>query len=155
MKPDTTLTVEQIRAKLAGLPVPQTSAQRTADKLERTAKQVDRMVNKIASMKKSAGMTPVQIRQGLDLLFQKYDFNPAEELIRTSMETDDVSLATRINMFLVEFVLPKLKSIEVSGSIDHNHSVVIRRFGPGGEIQDSPAKVLGRITKPIDAEVLG
>lgn len=149
MKTDV-LSPEQMRAKLAGQPIPSTESQQAALIGNRTAKTVEQLSRKLDALKRTNKMTPAELRQGLDLLFAKYDFSPAEELIRTSMETNDVSLATRINMFLLEFVLPKLKSVEVSGTIDHNHVVVIRRFGQ----PDEPAKVLGRIAAPIDAEVL-
>jgi hypothetical protein len=104
-------------------------------------------------------MTPQQIREGLDLLFQKYDFNPVEDLIQTAQGTADESLSTRICMFLTEFLVPKLKSIEVSGTVEHNHTVVIRRFGPSGEIQDTPAPRMRTLEvqaeRVIDEEVRG
>lgn len=112
---------------------------------------VAELSNKVKSLASKPKMTPQQLREGLDMLFQRYDFSPAEELIKTSQGTNDVNLATRINMFLLEFIMPKLKSVEVSGSIDHVHTVVIRRFGQ----PDEPAKILGRIAAPIDAEIIG
>ena len=146
------LTPDQMRQKLADQPV--TATQEEAGAAMMRAKGAEKKVNELAkkleAIREKPKMTPAQLREGLDLLFSKYDFSPAEELIRTSMQTDDVSLATRINMFLLEFVLPKLKSVEVSGTIDHNHVVVIRRFGQ----PDEPAKILGRIQSPIDAEVI-
>ena len=100
----------------------------------------------------------------MDLLFQKYDFSPVEELIITAQHTDDQSLSTRICMFLTEFLIPKLKSVEVSGTIDHQHTVVIRRFGPEGQINDTPVqRVPGlpvtnapvkHVERVIDAEVV-
>jgi len=142
-----------MRQKLAGQPVTSTQEQTNEALLKASVAQrnVGYLEKKLDALSKKPKMTPAQLREGLDLLFQKFNFSPAEELIRTSMETDDVSLATRINMFLLEFVMPKLKSVEVSGSIDHNHVVVIRRFGQ----PDEPARVLGRIAAPIDAEVIG
>jgi hypothetical protein len=147
------LTPDQMRQKLAGTPVTPTIEQNNEALLKASVAQrnVSKLQKKLEAMKVGKKMTPAELRQGLDAIFEKYNFSPAEELIRTSQETNDVSLATRINMFLLEFVMPKLKSVEVSGSIDHNHVVVIRRFGQ----PDEPAKVLGRIQAPIDAEVIG
>ena len=147
------LTPDQMRQKLAGLPVTATREELNDATLKaaHAERNVGYLQKKLEALKNKPKMTPAQLREGLDMLFTKFNFSPAEELIRTSQETDDVSLATRINMFLLEFAMPKLKSVEVSGSIDHNHVVVIRRFGQ----PDEPAKVLGRIQAPIDAEVIG
>ena len=138
------LTPEQMRAKLAGTYVPPTSE--NADVLmQRTLtaeQQVERLTRKVAalsqSVKNGKRLTPTEIRQGIDLLFQKYQFSPVEELIITAQNTDDQNLSTRICMFLTEFMLPKLKSVEVSGTVDHQHTVVIRRFGPEGKVVDTP-----------------
>jgi hypothetical protein len=114
-------------------------------------KSVETLQAEAAALARKPNMTPAKMREGIKELFDRYNFNPVEELIIESQSTDDVSLATRINMFLTEFFVPKLKSVEVSGTIDHNHAVVIRRFGPGGQVIDTPAPRLGAV---IDAQVV-
>ena len=116
---------------------------------------------KIESLRKGKKLTPAQIREGLDLLFQQYDFSPVESLVKLAMCTQDENLQARVCMFLTELVLPKLKSVEVSGSVDHTHTVVIRRFGPAGEVQDSPLRrvpglpAARPVERVIDEEVTG
>jgi len=105
---------------------------------------------------RSRKATPAEIRQGLDLLMQKHDYSPVEELILLAKTTQDEAVEMKIAMFLTEFLVPKLKSVEVKGQVDHIHQVVIRRFGQ----QDTPLpqKLPGlpptaELEKVIDAEV--
>ena len=124
---------------------------------------VQKQIEQLRAAKAAKKMTPSEIRQGLDLLMQKYNYSPLENLIITSQQTDNESLSTKIDMFLLEFLLPKLKSVEVSGQVDHTHTVVIRRFGSDGRIEDTPVKRLPgapisdpstrKIMTEIDAEV--
>jgi hypothetical protein len=83
-------------------------------------------------------LTPSEIREGIDALFQKYDFSPVENLVLLCMGQPDKPLTTaqeiQINMFLTEFLIPKLKSVEVKGQVDHVHTIVMRRFGPDGPV---------------------
>lgn len=115
--------------------------QRTEAKAAQLAQEVEFLKDKVASidvLKAGKKLTPQQIREGIDILFQKYDFSPVEELIKLAMSTENEGLSARICMHLMEFILPKLKSVEVSGSVDHNHTVVIRRFGKSDEALPQP-----------------
>ncbi len=169
------LTPEQMREKLAGREVVFNADQMATVRMgtgeadvrsraaQRKAEQVSQQLADVKEKLKRKKMTPQEIREGLDLLFQKYDYSPVENLIITSQQTDDQSLSTRIDMFLTEFFIPKLKSVEVSGQVDHQHDVIIRRFGSAGEIIDEPLKkILGlpsadseakSVEKTIDVEV--
>lgn len=153
------LSPEEIRAKLEGRVFVPTV----------TEEQVEETVNKVESIKRNKRMTPAEIREGMDLLFQKYDFSPVEELILIA-RSDETLESTKVSIckFLTEFLIPKLKSVEVKGQVDHNHMVVIRRFGPDGKPEDkplvkvpglpapgSPVKEAARATeRVIDAEVV-
>ena len=145
-----------MRAKLAGLPIPPTEQQAVQMKniiVDDKLKQIERKIKDVEMASKTKKMSPAEMRAGIELLYQKYNFNPVEELIVTAQQTDDASLSTRICMFLTEFLVPKLKSVEVSGTVDHNHTVVIRRFGPDGP-SDSPMKRLeGMDTKRVDVAI--
>jgi len=105
------------------------------------------MEAKIKSLSSGRKLTPAEIRESMDLLFQKYDFSPVEELIKMAMSTDDEGRKQRICEFLTEFMIPKLKSIEVKGQVEHNHVVVVRRFGMDGTPRDVP--VIRNITPKV------
>lgn len=126
-------SVEEMRERLAGGPCKETVPIATpADIRDEVARRVEAKIAETRQRK----MTPSEIRQGLDLLFAKHDFSPVEELIQIAKRTDNEATTVRICCFLTEFFLPKLKSIEVSGQVDHNHTVVIRRYGDDGKHQD-------------------
>jgi uncharacterized membrane protein YheB (UPF0754 family) len=141
-------TPEEIRQKLRG-EIPKSevehkvknviddAADRAHESIERQAKKVLSKLNEDVTRKK---LTPLELRQGLDLLFQKYNFSPVEELIRVAQSTDSETTMVSICKFLTEFMIPKVKSVEVSGSVDHNHTVVIRRFGNDGKVYDEELK---------------
>lgn len=83
--------------------------------------------------------TPKDLRDALNLLFEKHDFSPAEELVEMVLETDStgqyvLSPDQRIRILsdLQSYVMPKLKSVEVSGEVEHKHSIVIVRYGDDG-----------------------
>jgi hypothetical protein len=96
------------------------------------------MKRKIDALKSGRKLTPAQIRESMDLLFQHYDFSPIEELIKMAIGTEEERTKKDICMFLTEFMVPKLKSVEISGQVDHTHTVVIRRYGENGKITDQP-----------------
>ena len=137
--------VEQLKAESLGhewVPPAQAAGQRVEAKVAQNEKEVQQLkqdMAKLAALKAGKKMTPQQIRESVDLLFQKYDFSPVEELIKLATRTDDEALAARICMHLMEFILPKMKSIEVSGQVDHTHTVVIRRFGKEDQQLAQPA----------------
>lgn len=164
-------TVEEMRHILAGtkpeeVPVeqdgsgPKRVSRPVAPGVQKLRGQVEMLTEKIEDIRSGKKLTSAELRQGIEMLFQKHDFNPVEELIIMANQCEDLKDRIKICMFLTEFHIPKLKSIEVSGSIDHQHTVVIRRFGKDGQASDSPmpSKVtqsLSRgVTSVIDAEVV-
>lgn len=89
--------------------------------------------NRTAAKKKR--MTPDELRDALARLFDTYDFSPAEELVRMVMApghphyvTDD-KLRASILMDLQSYVMPRLKSNEIKGRVDHDHKITIVRIG--------------------------
>lgn len=107
--------------------------------------------------------TAKEMRERLLNLFEHEQFNPVKELIQIAKTSKKEETVVSICKFLTEFLVPKLKSIEVSGSVDHTHTVVIRRFGPDGQRQDTPiqqaaSQQLRELARPteklIDAEVV-
>lgn len=147
MQRSTPKSVDQIRAEAAGQawvpdpPAPSIDKQRTQAKTAQLGREVEFLkdrVAKIDAMRLGRKLTPQQIREGIDSLFQQYDFSPVEELIKLAMSTENEGLSARICMHLMEFILPKLKSVEVTGQVEHTHTVVIRRFGREDVQLESP-----------------
>jgi hypothetical protein len=122
---------------------------------------IDVLRRKIEALKAGKKLTPAQIREGMDLLFQKYDFSPVEELIIMCMQSPDPEFRAKICMFLTKFMVPELKSVEVTGSVDHTHTVVIRRFGADGRVVDAPLRVPGlpdpmkEVAAPVERVIEG
>ena len=146
-----TPTVEEMKGILSGkAPVAQGSCQEKTPggTVNQIANEVSSLQKKVEMIRSGKRLTPKEIREGIDLLFQKYDFSPVEELICMAMTAEKEETKVRICMFLTEFMLPKLKSIEVSGSVDHNHSVVIRRFGKDGMQIDTPLQRVPGLPAP-------
>jgi len=131
-----------MRRKLQGLPpLKSLEISEAKDLISKTVEdKVEQAINELAITKLGKKFTPREIREGLDLLFQKHDFSPIERLIDIAKNTDDEQLEVSICKFLVKFLVPELKSVEVTGQVDHNHTVVIRRFGPDGRIEDAPIR---------------
>ena len=133
-----------------------------AEQLSSEMRDVKARLDQLAAIKQAKKLTPQQIRENIDLLFQKYDVSPVEELIKMAMSTQSEALAAKIWLSLVEYMLPKVKSIEVSGAVEHTHKVVIRRFGKddeeGQQKQTAPMKTLAHsvaetaVNRVIDVE---
>lgn len=75
------------------------------------------------------------LRDTLARMLKKYGVEPAEELVKMAVARDasgEFVLTTdqRIRVWegLMAYQMPKLKAIEMSGTIDHELTVVVRRF---------------------------
>lgn len=86
--------------------------------------------------------SPTELRAALGDLFEAYDFSPAEELVRMVMEkredgkfTMGDSLRVKVLSELQSYVMPKLSATKVEGRVDHQHTVMIVRYGEDGAIQ--------------------
>jgi len=86
--------------------------------------------------------TTAEIQEGLDLIMQKYGMEPAEELVKMVMEKDSVGAwvltndqRIKILSDLVQYRMPKLKSVEVAGNVNHKHEIIIVRYGEDGVVR--------------------
>jgi hypothetical protein len=89
-----------------------------------------------AAREKRSKLSPVEMRAKFDEILQNLDIEPAEELLRMATQrtpnggfvlTDDQRI--RIFTELNQYRMPKLKSIEQTGTVQHDHRVLIMRFG--------------------------
>lgn len=106
-------------------------------------------------------MTPTDLRKALNDLFSTYDFSPAEELVQMLMNKghehyiDDVRLRVNVLSELQSYVMPRLKSTEIKGEVEHKHTVVVVRYGEDGSVtQEQAPRVIDR-ESVVDAEVVG
>ena len=117
-------------------------------------RRVDAAVTRVVEKNLGRKLSAAEMRARLDVLLEKYDFNPIEELIRTAQDPDTpLAERTKINLQLTEYLLPKLKSVEVQGTVDHNHTIVIERYGEDGTVSRervhghaAPVKTIGEET---------
>jgi hypothetical protein len=114
------------------------------DVIEKTERQVDVLRNtlqnalrEIRESQEKRMLSPQELRAGIDLLFQKHNFHPVEELITLALD-GDTPLKERVGILkeLASFVIPKVRSVEVSGEVNHKHTVEIVRFGQNGKIAE-------------------
>jgi hypothetical protein len=102
--------------------------------------------------------TPRQdLSKKLDDLFARHGVEPAEELIMMAMERGEdgqhrLSDEQRIRVWseLLGYRMPKLRSMEVRGEVDHSLTVIVRKFGEDVIIERDASKSLGA---PIDVEI--
>lgn len=86
-----------------------------------------------------------ELQEAMHLLMEKYDFSPAEELVKLAIEMRDepVNLEIRVGILkeLLAYTSPKLKSVEVHGEVEHKHEIIITRWGPDGSIVKETPKL--------------
>lgn len=122
-------------------------------------KKVDKLGREVSKKR-----TAKDMREALDLLREKHDFSAAEELIELAMELRGkpllLNLRVKILETLLEYEVPKLKSVEVTGEVEHSHTITIVRYGEDGSIRQEKlqdpgsVKVLAApVTNAIEAEV--
>lgn len=93
-------------------------------------------------------MSPDDLRDALNGLFATYNFSPAEEMVMMIKDpshpyyVSDPGMRLKILSELQSYVMPKLKSTEVKGTVDHKHTIVIKRFGADGVVSTEKAPVL-------------
>jgi hypothetical protein len=127
--------------------------------LQRKVEALDRRVRRARSAK--------ELREALDVLFEKYDFNPARELIEivaglrdaeltcrdqqgNLLVTRATELRVRILQDLLGYATPKLKSVEVTGAIEHNHNISVVRYGEDGSVRKERTRAI-----PVQSERMG
>jgi hypothetical protein len=153
------LTAAQIKARIKpgeGLaPMSRFEANDKFEKMENEIeRRVDLAVTKVVEQNLGRKLTAQEMRGRLDILLAKHDFNPMEELILTAKDPDTLpSEKIKICLNLVEYMLPKLKSVEVKGEVDHQHTIVIERYGEDGKAIREPFASAVRPT-PADAKMI-
>lgn len=131
---------------------------------QQTAKTVEKLEAKILDLTKRMEMgksqlavrqrmTPQDMRDALNALFDTYNFSPAEELVQMLMLPSHpyyiTEPAQRVAVLkdLNAYVMPKLKSTEITGEVKHKHTITIMRIGPDGQANREAAAI------PIEAKV--
>jgi len=112
------------------------------------------------ALEKRKRMTPQDMRDALNGLFESYNFSPAEELVQMVMDPThqfyitDIRLRTSVLQDLNTYVMPKLKSTEIKGEVEHKHTIVIKRFGDDGVTKLEPFEApVNREAIPVESEV--
>jgi hypothetical protein len=120
---------------------------------------VSRLERQVESLATRGKMTAAEMREALVICCQRHNFMPADELARMVMERGgdgEFALTTdqriRVLSQLNKYIMPELKSVEVAGTVEHNHTINIIRYGEDGritkeEFKDQPMR------KIIDAKV--
>lgn len=160
---------ERIRLRDAGEPLPlpapvdmtpprppqRREIGRLMARVERVAEDSQREIRLLrGQLDRTSRKTPEELRHALNMMFETINFSPAEELARMCMETDSegrfalgTSERIRILSELNSYVMPKLKSVEVSGKVDHQHTIEIHRFGADGSVRTE--KVVDAKDRPL------
>jgi len=112
------------------------------------------------TLEKRKRMTPQDMRDALNGLFETYNFSPAEELVQMCMDPahpfyiEDLKLRVNVLQDLNSYVMPKLKNTEIKSTHEHTHTVVIKRFGDDGVTRMEPFEAPpNREAIPVAAEV--
>jgi hypothetical protein len=94
------------------------------------------LVERVEKLTRHQKMTPQERIKTLDEICRKHGIEPAEELIRMCAERNPdgtflLSPDQRIKILteLQQYRMPKLKSIEMQGTVDHTLTVVVKKFG--------------------------
>jgi len=147
-------SVEELRANKSGkapvAPSPERRVQELQDEVNRLRLAAQKMPTK------------AQLASELMDIFAKYKVEPIEELIKLGMSGDltpDQSI--KVWTELAAYRHPKRKAVEMTGSVDMNFTVVVRKFGESinvdtdGKLLDVPSG--GESTSraiPIDVDVV-
>lgn len=144
--------------------VAEAAAARVDDTLRKVTVANDQLERKVEDLSAQivaakARTSPAELRQAMLSLFSRYDFSPAEELILMLKDeanphyVRDVSLRVKILCEVQQYVMPKLKSTEIHGEVEHNHTIKILRIGPdgGAKVEDmlAPRRVTTIDVEPI------
>jgi len=107
---------------------------------------VDRLLN--------TSTRPVDFHRRLVEILADRKFDPVEELVVMCQEEWlppgatkktwrlDASLRVKVMTELMQYLMPKLKAVEVSGKLDHSHTINIVRYGEDGTVKVEQSKPL-------------
>lgn len=136
-------------------------ANKVIAKVERKLDDVARHAESLSTeLRRRDRMTPSDLRNALNQLFDTYDFSPAEELVGMLMDKGhehyikDTRLRVTVLSELQSYVMPKLKSTEIKGEVEHKHTVVVVRYGEDGVVRREEAPVLRGREAVTDVEVV-
>jgi hypothetical protein len=126
------------------------NAQKT---IEERDTEIEELRAKLAKAEKST--SPAKMRGIIDELCNKYGVEPAEELIKLATERDAMGQfvlpnGERIKIWseLIQYRMPKMKSLEVQGQVDHNITIKVVSFRDNKTIEQV------KVSEPIiEAEV--
>lgn len=89
-----------------------------------------------AEQDKVRKLSPMEMRQRLDEILEEFGCEPAKELVTMAMAKDQqgrfilsANDRGKILMFLNKFRMPELKAVETTGTIQHDHRVLVMKFG--------------------------
>lgn len=123
-----------------------------APKMRSLEEKVQELAKEVARPKKKR--TAAELRAAMDLMMEKHDFSPIEELIEIAIDLRDrpmqIGLRVSILQDLASYVQPKLKSVEMQGQVDHQHHIHIIRYGPDGTIAKEALPAPGPLANQID-----
>ena len=132
-----------------------------SNKVAGLAAKVDNLTQKLAGAATFAAsrerLTPQDLRNALNDLFATYNFSPAEELVGMIMNREnpfyieDTALRVKVLQDLNSYVMPKLKTTEITGQVKHAHVITILRIGEDGHGVKEMARA--PIIREISAEV--
>jgi hypothetical protein len=101
-------------------------------------------------------LTPIEMRQGLDEILRRHGVEPADEAIKILMDPEsNLSDKDRAQMWLelMQYRMPKLRSVEHSGRIDSSLTLVVMKFGSNEVLSERPLQIDAQ-TESIDVEVV-
>jgi len=101
-------------------------------------------------------LTPTEMRQGLDEILRRHGVEPADEAIKILMDPEsNLSDKDRAQMWLelMQYRMPKLRSMEHSGRIDSSLTLVVMKFGSNEVLSERPLQIDAQ-TESIDVEVV-
>ena len=107
----------------------------------RLAAQNERLAAQNRAIAQRGVITAADRRQIFDNLLEKYGVEPAEELLKMLADpadphyVNDIEMRAKLWQDLMQYRMPKLKSIEVSGQVEHKVNVVIVRYGEDGSVR--------------------
>jgi len=171
-------SVEEIQARAEGReyvpPPPPVVVQDPAIIKERDKERAraDGLREEVERLRNVQNMRPsrMQMVEEISSIFKKYSVEPLEELLKLGISgslTNDQKI--KVWSELASYRHPKLKSVEMTGAVDMNFTIVVRKFGEpikvgGGEVPLQPMRaaisrggegVQASPDIPIDAEVEG
>lgn len=104
-------------------------------------------------------LTPAKLREGLDEILKRFGVEPVEEVIKILTDRDEAGRyhltakdRAHLWMELMQYRMPKLRSMEHSGTVDANLTLVVMKFSTN-EVIERKAIPLDTDSETVDVEV--